>query len=197
MGREMEGSNNRNVGSKEQDFKLLYETYYVPFCLYAKRFVENKEAREDIVSEVFISLWNHWDVFDLHSKAALGYIKMCVKNSCLNYLKHQEHEWDYAEFVQKKGPVYETEPDSIYTLDELYRMLYDALNKLPENYRVVFMESFFNGKTHAEVAETLGISVKSVNRYKQKTLEFLRNELKEYMPLLLLLLQSGAGRMGC
>ena len=89
--------------------------------------------------------------------------------------------------IQKKAPVYETEPDSIYTLDELYRMLYETLNKLPENYRTVFIKSFFEGKTHTEIAEEMNLSVKSINRYKQKTMELLRNELKEYMPLLLLL----------
>ena len=140
--------------TKERAFKQLYEEYYAPFCLYAKRFVDDK---------------------------------MCVKNSCLNFLKHQEYEWSYAENIQKKAPVYETEPDSIYTLDELYRMLYETLNKLPENYRTVFIKSFFEGKTHTEIAEEMNLSVKSINRYKQKTMELLRNELKEYMPLLLLL----------
>ena len=100
---------------------------------------------------------------------------------------HTEGEWSYAENIQKKAPVYETEPDSIYTLDELYRMLYETLNKLPENYRTVFIKSFFEGKTHTEIAEEMNLSVKSINRYKQKTMELLRNELKEYMPLLLLL----------
>lgn len=69
----------------------------------------------------------------------------------------------------------------------LYRMLYETLNKLPENYRTVFIKSFFEGKTHTEIAEEMNLSVKSINRYKQKTMELLRNELKEYMPLLLLL----------
>lgn len=112
---------------------------------------------------------------------------MCVKNSCLNYLKHQEYEWSYAENIQKKAPIYETEPDSVYTLDELYRMLHETLDKLPENYRTVFVESFFEGKTHVEIAEEMNLSVKSINRYKQKTMELLREELKDYLPLLLLL----------
>lgn len=116
---------------------------------------------------------------------------MCVKNSCLNFLKHQEYEWNYAEIIRKKTPVYETESDSVYTLDELYRMLYETLNKLPDNYRTVFIESFFKGKTHTEIAEELNLSVKSVNRYKQRTIELLRNELKDYLPLLLLFIASG------
>ena len=176
---------------KEQAFKQLYEEYYAPFCLYAKRFIEDKEAREDIVSDVFASLWDKIDSFELDSDTTLGYIKMCVKNSCLNYLKHQEYEWTYAEIIRKKAPVYENEPDSVYTLDDLYRMLYETLNKLPESYRTVFIESFFNGKTHAEIAEELNLSVKSVNRYKQRTIELLRNELKDYMPLLALILIAG------
>lgn len=174
---------------KEQAFKQLYEEYYAPFCLYAKRFVDDKEAREDIVSDVFASLWDKLDSdsFDLQSDTALGYIKMCVKNNCLNFLKHQEYEWSYAENIQKKAPIYESEPDSVYTLDELYRMLYETLTKLPENYRNVFMKSFFEGKTHVEIAEEMNLSVKSINRYKQKTMELLREELKDYLPLLLLL----------
>lgn len=176
--------------NKEHAFKQLYEEYYAPFCLYAKRFIDNKDIREDIVSDVFTSLWDKMDSesFDLQSNTVLGYIKMCVKNSCLNFLKHQEYEWNYAEIILKKAPIYETEPDSVYTLDELYRMLYETLEKLPENYRTVFMKSFYEGKTHVEIAEEMNLSVKSINRYKQKTMELLRNELKDYLPLLLLLL---------
>ena len=44
--------------TKERAFKQLYEEYYAPFCLYAKRFVDDKETREDIVSDVFTSLWD-------------------------------------------------------------------------------------------------------------------------------------------
>lgn len=173
---------------KEQTFKQLYEEFYAPFVLYAKRFIDDKETREDIVSDVFTSLWDKIDSFDFQSDTALGYIKMCVKNSCLNYLKHQEYEWNYAEVVQKKAPIYEVEPDSVYTLDELYRMLYETLNKLPESYRTVFIKSFFEGKTHTEIAEEMNLSVKSINRYKQKTMELMRNELKDYLlPLFLLL----------
>ncbi len=173
--------------NKELAFKPFFETYYAPFCLYAKRFIDHKETCEDIVSEVFATLWKNMDTFDLASGSLLGYVKTCVKNSCLNHLKHQEHEWRYAELMKKKTPVYETEPDSIYTLDELYRMLYETLDKLPEHHRKVFTESFFEGKTHAEIAEELNISVKSVNRYKQKAMDFLRNELKDYATMLAML----------
>ena len=174
--------------TKERAFKQLYEDYYAPFCLYAKRFIDDQEARQDIVSDVFTLLWDKIDSSELEPETALGYIKMCVRNSCLNYLKHQEYEWNYAEIIQKKAPIYATETDSVYTLNELYSMLYETLNKLPPNYQTVFMKSFFEGKTHAEIAEEMDLSVKSINRYKQKTMELLRNELKDFLPILLLFL---------
>ena len=59
--------------TKELTFKQLYEEYYAPFCLYAKRFIEDKDTREDIVSDVFASLWDKIDTFDLKSETALGY----------------------------------------------------------------------------------------------------------------------------
>lgn len=172
---------------REQAFQQLYKEYYAPFCLYAKRFIENAETREDIVSDVFVSLWDKIDTLDFDSNTILGYIKMSVKNSCLNFLRHQEYEWNYAENIQKNSPVYETEPDSLYTLDELYKMLYDILEQLPDKYRIVFMENFFEGKTQAEIAEELDISIKSVNRYKQKVLELLREKSRDYLPLFTLL----------
>lgn len=170
--------------SRETAFKQLFETYYAPFCLYARRYIADKDTCEDIVSEVFVNLWSKEEDFNPQSSTALGYIKMCVKNSCLNYLKHQEHEWVYEEFVKQKAPVYETEADSVYTLDEMYKMLQMTLQQLPDHYRKVFIESCFHGKTQAEIAEELNVSVKTVNRYKQKVLDMLRQELKDYLPLL-------------
>lgn len=174
--------------TKENAFQILFETYYSPFCLYAKRFIADTYIRQDIVSEVFATLWDKQNTLDLKSDTVIAYLKMCVRNSCLNYLKHQEYESSYAETVQQRVPLYEREADSVYTLNELYQMLHEALSKLPENYRLVFMKSFFDGMTHAEIAEELQLSVKSVNRYKQKTMELLREELKEFMPIILSIL---------
>ena len=98
-----------------------------------------------------------------------------------------EEEVFKLELLMKQAGISTENRRVTYTLDELYRMLYETLNKLPENYRTVFIKSFFEGKTHTEIAEEMNLSVKSINRYKQKTMELLRNELKEYMPLLLLL----------
>lgn len=174
--------------NNEKEFRKLYEEYYAPFCIYAKRFINDISICEDIVSDVFASLWDKRESIELKKDTATAYLKICVRNSCLNHLKHQEYEWSYNELCQKQSPVYATEPDSVYTLNELYDMLFKTLERLPPNYRIVFAKSFFEGKTHAEIAQELNLSVKSINRYKQKTMDLLRKEFKDYLPLLLCLI---------
>lgn len=174
--------------AKNLHFQKLYEDYYAPFCLFAKRYIDDACIREDIVSEVFASLWSKRNELELKSETTIAYLKTCVRNACLNYLKHQNYEIDYAVMCNNRPPIYATSPESIYTLEELYERLNEVLKKLPENYRKVFVKNFFEGKTHAEIAQEMNLSVKSIDRYKQKTVELLRNELKDYLPLLVLLL---------
>ena len=117
----------------EKEFRKLYEEYYAPFCIYAKRFINDMAICEDIVSDVFASLWDKRNSIELKKDTATAYLKICVRNSCLNYLKHLEYEWNYNELCQKQPPVYATESDSVYTLNELYDMLFKALERLPQN----------------------------------------------------------------
>lgn len=172
----------------EEDFKRLYENYYAAFCLYAKRFVDDRSVREDIVSDVFATLWRKRNEIILKPETTLAYLKMCVKNSCLNYLKHLNYEHDYAESYKLNPPVYEKSPDTVYGMAELYELLEKKLEQLPENYKRVFAMYFNEGKTHAEIAEEMQLSVKSIDRYKQRVIEILRNELKDYASLFILLL---------
>jgi RNA polymerase sigma-70 factor (family 1) len=160
-------------------YDTLFKQYYAPFCLYAHRYIDDEEVCKDIVSDVYASLWDRRNEFVLRSETTIAYIKICVHNNCLNYLKHKNYEWDYEEYFKKNIPIYEENPDSVYTLDEMYQMLYETLDKLPSNYKDVFMKSFFEGKSRTEIADELNVSVKTINRYKQKAMELLKNELKD------------------
>jgi RNA polymerase sigma-70 factor (ECF subfamily) len=178
---------NEDERNKEHQFRALYQTYYAPFCIYAKRFILDGAVREDIVSDVFYKLWLKSDENILKEEVALSYIKTSVRNNCLNYLKHQTYENDFEEHFEEHIPIYAESPESIYTLDEMYKLLHNALEKLPENQRKVFIESFLNNKKQTEIADELNISVKTVKRYRDQIIEQLRNELKDYMPAMALL----------
>lgn len=178
--------------SKEQSFRKIYEDYYASFCIYAKQFIDDRNIREDIVSDVFATLWRKRNEMELRPETTLAFLKTCVRNSCLNYIKHQRYEIDYVENYRVGPPAYEIDPDTVYSLEELYKLLYQTLEKLPENYRTVFVKHFFEGKTHIEIARDMSLSVKSIDRYKQKVMEILRHELKDYLPILLIILNQSS-----
>lgn len=179
-----------NIKSREKQFRELYSRYYPSFCLHARRYIDDPAVCEDLVSDIFVNMWDRIDELDLESAACVAYIKMSVKNSCINYLKHHRHKTAYEDSFKRLDEAMEQGPDSIYSLEELYSVLYATLEKLPEQHRQVFLKSFVEDKSYSEIAAEMDISVKSVNRYKKKTLELLKSELKDFLPLLLFLLAS-------
>lgn len=78
----------------------------------------------------------------------------------------------------------------LYTTIELENLLNEALDKLPEVVASTFRSNRFEGKTYAEIALEKQISVKTVEAYMTKALKFLRVELKDYLPLLILFADS-------
>ncbi len=179
-----------NIGlkDKEDNFKALYIKYYASFCLFARHFIDNAEICEDLVSDVFVNLWSRMDNLDPDAPMTVGFIRMCVHNACINYLKHNDYEKEYSRSLKDLDLVYEDNPEAVPSLEQLYAMLLETLEKLPESHRQVFVKTYFEGSRQEEIAGEMNISVKSVGRYKQRTLEFLREEFKDCLPLLLFIL---------
>ena len=157
-------------------------TYSSSLYVYAKRFVGSAQVREDIVCDVFARLWLKGENFLLKEDTALAFLKTSVRNACLNHIRSCGSADNFIE-DQMHIPAYAESPESIYTLDELYAMLYDAVEKMSDQEKLVFHESFILGKKGKEVAEQLGVSSKTVERYRKRIVDFLRTELKDNLPV--------------
>ena len=83
------------------------------------------------------------------------------------------------------APIYSNGEEDIYTLNELEALLEQTLSKLPPEYRLAFELSRIEQKSMDEIAEIMGVSVRTVERYRDKALDILKKELKDYLPLLL------------
>ena len=175
----------KTIMNNEKDFKKLFDMYYSSLCLYCKRFIDDIEPREDIVQEAFITLWNKREEIQ-YDNSALFFLKACVRNSCLNHLNHQSYKQKYVEEYLEKTPIYDKEGDSVYIISELQSLLRQTLNKLPEEYKRVYVMSYLEGRSNIEIAEILGVSTKTVERYKNKSVTYLKEGLKDYLPMILL-----------
>ena len=167
----------------EKAFCSLFYNFFPSLCVYAGRYIDNKEECEDIVQDTFFKIWRTRKSLEITSSAR-NLLVTTVKNSCIDYLRKKEVEHTYIERQAKKEwLMYQ---DDVYSTMELEEIISRALSQLPENLRQVFEMNRFDGLTYAQIAEKQNISVKTVESYMSKSLKMMRTELKDYLPLILL-----------
>lgn len=162
-------------------FQTLFESFYAPLCLYAGRFVDDRAAREDIVQDVFFMVWEKRGAIEVNVSAK-AYLMASVKNHCLNYLRKLGYRQGFRDRMMERVPVYAENMDDLYNLQELQELLARTLEKLPEEYRLAFIMSRMEDKGSPEIAEAMGVSVRTVERYRNRAVEILREELKDFLP---------------
>ncbi len=168
----------------EEAYRILFYDFFSPLCVFAYRFLEDKEACEDAVQEIFYQFWKNRKDLEIHVSAR-SYLLTCVRNACMDLLRRQEVERKWMEKTMEKE--YEDNKEDLYTTVDLEQLLNNALDKLPEKMSSTFRMNRFEGKTYAEIAEEKQISVKTVEAYMTKTLKFLKEELKDYLPLFMII----------
>ena len=171
----------------EVAFENVFKTYYPRLCSYAQTMLNDSEEAEEMVQNTFITLWENRVNMDIHTSLK-SYLYRAVHNSCLNRIKHlkvrQEHS-DYYKYTQEE----EVESTSHMVMgNELQQQINVAIEQLPPQCKRVFSLSRFENLTYAEIAAQLDISVKAVDKQMVRALRILRTQLKEYLPLVLLLL---------
>lgn len=168
----------------EVAFRYLFEHYYPSLCLFAKRFIDDRETREDIVQEVFFRLWDKRKQITVMSSAQ-NYLLTSVRNLCLNYLRRQETQQSFEKSLFDQPE--DEEGDRLIQLRELEELLAQTLALMPPEYRLAFELNRMEGKSLDEVAQQMGVSTRTVERYRDKALALLHTELKDYLPLFLFL----------
>lgn len=136
---------------------------------------------EDIVQESFVKLWNGRNDTTIETSVK-AYLYQAVKNACLNSIKHIGVKESYKKYNQAEIEYAEqTESDNI-TAGELEERIRRNIESLPTERRKIFMLSRYENLKYKEIADTLGISVKTVENQMGKALAHLRKELAEYLP---------------
>ncbi|MDR2919254.1 MAG: RNA polymerase sigma-70 factor [Tannerella sp.] len=172
------------VNDDEKAFQKLFELFYPALCIYAKKYIEERSIREDIVQDMFVYLWEDRKKLSI-TTSLRNYLMVAVRNRCFNYLHKEGIIRQYQESISSDYA--EPQDEEMYLLSELYDLLDKTLAKLPETYRLVFEMHRMQGKDYNEIAETLNISVRTAKRYKSQVIDILQKELKDYLPLIVLM----------
>ena len=170
-------------------FRYLIRIYGPVLCQYADKLIMNSAAAEDIVTDVFVKLWEKRDSFEtfLHVKK---FFYTAVRNACMNYKRDKEREQrKYKTFMETNDASFITD-EIIYA--ELLADVQKAIDGLPGKMRLIFILSYIEQLGNKEIAQQLHLSDQTVRNQKTKALAVIRGKLKYkptieiYLALLLL-----------
>ena len=182
----------RGIGHTQ--FEAVYTQYYARFVIIARRYVRDVAVAEDIVMESFASFWENRERIALETNLP-AYVATSVRNTCLNWLNaqtlhlaklHDIHSLQNRNIVASIRSLNACDPQRLFT-DEIRAIVECEMLTMPQVTRQVFELSRFCGKTYAEIAEALGISQRRVTSEMQRALAIMRNALKDYFPVSLIL----------
>jgi len=158
----------------------LFRAYYSPMVKLVNRMLRNAEASEDIVQDVFVKVWNNRINLD-KGKSIKSYLYRSAINTAINYLEKDKRSirLDHNDLTSHSTIGSQTEEG--LNLKELERKVSEAIDSLPPRCKAVFVMSRYEELSYKEIAESMEISIKTVENQMGKALSIMREHLKLYI----------------
>ncbi len=164
-------------------FDALVRAHYGRLCNFAYRYVDSRDIAEDIVQDVFTRLWRQRDAFDVRDP--LPYLYQAVRNRAVSYRRQSVVRDRWREQEALRGDRDDADTASAAELADLAQVIALVIEALPERCRLIFTMSREQYLTYAEIAQALGISVKTVETQMGRALKALRARLAGYLSIAL------------
>ena len=166
----------------EHAFDRAFRRYATPLMRYASRIVSSDAVAQDVVMDVFMRLWRDRLALPADTRLA-AYLKVSVRNSCINHVKHERIEASVQEIGAASGwvpamSVAPLMPDEDLERGEAKEVVRRALTALPPRMRLVLELRWLEERSYREIARQLGMSVKSVENYLGRAMRLLRNRMR-------------------
>ncbi|MDR6240347.1 RNA polymerase sigma factor [Aureibacter tunicatorum] len=156
-----------------KDFKQIFDQYYAPIRNFVYYKIKDMDAAEDIAQEVFVKAWEKRD--ELRMETVKSYLYTIANNLSINHAKHGNVVMNFInKFTHRSNA---ESPEYIMELKEFDQRLQNAISGLPEKSRTVFLMNRIDKQTYSEIAVSLDISVKAVEKRMSKALAMLKEKL--------------------
>ena len=153
---------------KEKEFDIYFRKLYLSLGMFALRIVGDAEVAEEIVADTFANIWQK-----IHEGLEIdnfkAYVYQSVRNECLSFLRNKKEIIDLENIL-------EVDEETIDT-SERDAKIWRAIDELPPKCREVFLLSKRDGLSNEEIAEEMGISIKTVKNQMTKAFSRLREAL--------------------
>jgi len=163
---------------KEDGLIGIYRLYNKPLLFFAQKYVKNYQIAEEIVSDVFVKVWERRECFySLENVKAFLYI--ATKNRCLNQLRvtniyeHIEELTNYEDLIFEDAEAF-----TKIVRTEVIKAIFEEVERLPEKQREVLNKMFLEDKTIEEICKELNMAPQAVYTNKSRALAILRQSVR-------------------
>ena len=169
-------------------FTVIFTKYYSDLVRFSFGFTRNSDVSEEIVQEVFLKFWENRSSLDIHTSLKSFLLKN-VQNRSIDSLRHTGITNKYTSVVLEHAILSQNDTENYILYSELQANLNHAMYKLPVQYAEVFRMSRLETLNYQEIADKLGVSVRTVEVRISKALGMLREELKDFLLIGLIIYQ--------
>jgi len=160
----------------ERALLKIYNTYWKLLYRSAFNILKNKELSEDVVQNVFISLWNRRK--DLTIKVSLkSYLYASTRYQVFYEIRKNKQHFHVELFEELENSLKDTSPETKLIYKELVAQINQVVDTFPEKCRIVYKLSREKQLSHKEISQKLNISIRTIDRHVNKALKILRTYL--------------------
>ena len=161
-------------------FEALYRSIAPSRCVFTRRLLQSEAAAEDVVHDLFLAIWQQRATLDVRGSIST-YLHTAARNRALNQIKHERivAQWENAPHPGS-DELQPTIEEGLVEAD-LSVAVQEAVARLPERPRLVFTMSRHQRMTHKQIADSLGVSIKTVETHMGRALRLMRDSLAAYL----------------
>jgi len=168
-----------------ESFESLYDIYHKQVYSFALSLLNSTSDAEEIVQNVFLALWIQRNSLNISTSFA-SYLFSIVRYKVYDFIHHKINHEAYVKYTFDHNNEYSFVTEDEISFRELEKSFGDAIQKLPERRREIFILSRIDKLSYKEISEKLGISENTVDTQIRHALNFLRQQLGDYLVVIML-----------
>ena len=165
-------------------FTLLYDRYHRILYALALQYMKERMFAEDIVQQTFLDLWESAPRIPVPDNLR-NYFYTSAKNLILKRLRTNNKEIALAYEMRAMQKTMQDTPEERRKAEQKLTSLYAAIKRLPEQERKICALKIEEDLSNEQIAEQLGVSVKTIQNHYMNLLKFLKRYLKKNMAYLI------------